>query len=246
MKNYRKLIKEVLVLDTLSNLSKEQKLGIKFLHREYGNVNYEHDLNVDKMTDDLEEMLGFDYKSSRMLANFYKKNRTYLFKDMDEEYLDTVESDLLYGALKKYLTNVSKSDLEEYINEGIKKSKLNDISNLYVGVSYFLDTLTIIVFNEKTMFSNKTQRCIFNYNLEKLKDMEGKVTHIPFILTIKGIENDFIPTYLENTKYEVNLPINFEIKNINKKNILDLILGKENSIISDFVDRMYDILSENK
>jgi hypothetical protein len=65
---------------------------------------------MNELIDDIEN-LGFTFTTSMKLAKLYKTQRDYLFKEYDEKYLFSSNSEILSEAFKKYIFNGPEDEL---------------------------------------------------------------------------------------------------------------------------------------
>ena len=65
------------------------------------------------------------------------------------------------------------------------------------------------------------------YNYSELVNMSGDIKQIPFIIKLRDIEYDFPMPELEGSKDKINIPINFDIENIEKNDIYEIIFSMD-------------------
>lgn len=248
MENVKKnIIKEALGLDVLFNLKKDEKSAIKFLHKKYENVEYNFLLRLNELIDFLEDM-GFNYTTSMKLATLYKNNRDQLFKNFHEKYYNTSESEIIYNALEKfsYYKN-NEEELTQLLRKRFKNSKLAKkygYDSFYIAPWATSNQISFyMTYTKPGSGWRNTWKIIMNYNYKSLEDKVGFIDKIPFIVSIRDIEGDFPVPELEGSTDNVEIPITFDIDELNRNDIYDIILGKENSLFNDFDERMGEIMS---
>ena len=240
----RRIITETIVLDTLSKLNNTEKTALKYLHRKYSDKG---SLDINEMIDSLED-LGFNFTNSMKLSTFYQKNREYLFKDVEEEFDSTRESEILYRAIQKFVNKVSPSVIEDYAKGRIKVSELTkkygresfsvSVWQGFTSFSFYLSYYTENQFKAKW-------NIIIDYKYDKMLTNKGKITSIPFDMSVYKIDGDFPIPELLGSKDTVEIPVNFDINEMTKEDIYFLLFDIENSLFSDFEDRIMEIMEVN-
>ena len=260
MGKYKNLISEALVLDSAFNLPNDQKTALKFLHKKYKDVKYEFELRMNDLIDDIEN-LGFTFTVSMKLAKLYKTQRDYLFKEYDEKYLFSSNSEILAEAFKKYIFNGPEDELSRITKIRIKKSKLSKLygeDSFYTafwGSSYGSTITFYLIYEPKHdkdgnyisySESNKIKwKALFSYNLSDLTELEGTITSIPVTATIRDIEHNFPIPELNGSRDVFTLPVKLDVEEIDRKYVLELVFGKKNSIFNHFENLLEEILKIN-
>jgi hypothetical protein len=247
--NYKKLIREALGLELFFNLNKEEKFALNFLHKRYKDINYDFQLITNDMVNELED-LGFNFTTSIKLASLYKNNRDKLFKDYHEKYYELNESKIVHAALTKYLGQQSdETKLRSMFTERFKTSslakKFGD-ENFFLSFwssSYSDDVSFYVLYS--TLTSNNKWKCIVKYDFTDLSKKSGDINSIPFTVTIKGIEHDFPIPELEGSTDTIEIPINFNVENITRNDVYEIVFGEKNSLVSDLDERLIEIMSIN-
>lgn len=260
MGKYKNLISEALVLDTAFNLPNDQKTALKFLHKKYKDVKYDFELGMNQLIDDV-ETLGFSFTTSMKLAKLYKTQRDYIFKEYDEKYLFSSNSEILAEAFRKYILSGPEDELTRITRIRLKKSKL---SKLYGEDSFYSSIWTsawgstisfYLIYeprNDKDgnylTYSESSKikwKAVFRYDLSKLSELEGTIKSIPVTASIGDFEYNFPMPELNNSKDVFSLPVKLDVEEIDKKYILELVFGKKNSIFNHFENLVEEILKAN-
>lgn len=245
MKNPKKIITEALGLDFLFDLKKDEKVALKFLHKRYLDVKYNFELKTNELVDYLEDM-GFNFTTSMKLATLYKNNREQLFKDYHEKYYSTTEAEILHNGLNKFIGSKSNEDeVKNKLNERFESSKLAKefgYDNFYLNCWPFEDAFSFYISYHSPQSINRW-KTVMTYHYKDLEKMSGNIDKIPFIVEIRKIEGNFPMPELEGSKDKIEIPITFDIDELNKKDIYNIAFGKENSLFSDFDDRLMEIIS---
>jgi len=249
MKNSKKIIKEALGLDVLFNLKKDEKSAIRFLHRKYSDVKYNFELRNNELIDFLEDM-GFNFTTSMKLTNLYKNNREQLFKDYHEKYYSTSETEIIFNALEKFIGYKSNADeLTDLVRERLRNSML---AKKFGFDSFYFASWThsgqfsiYVTYTPPNSGWKHLWKCVMTYDFSELDDKSGKIDKIPFVVSIRGIEGDFPIPELEGSKDKIEIPITFDLDELNKNDIYNIVLGDKNSLVNDFDERMYEIMSIN-
>lgn len=247
MKNSKKIIKEALGLDVLFNLKKDEKSAIKFLHKRYKDIEYNFQLRINDLVDFLEDM-GFNFTTSMKLATIYKNNREQLFRDYHEKYYNITETEIIYNSLEKFIGE--KGNDEEITNLSRQRFKESELANkfgydsFYIAVWVHSNQISFyITYTKPDSGWKQTWKCIMTYNFRGLEDKVGSIDKIPFIVNIRDIDGDFPIPELEGSNDKIEIPITFDIDELNKNDIYNIVLGKDNSLFKDFDERMVEIMS---
>jgi len=73
--------------------------------------------------------------------------------------------------------------------------------------------------------------------------MDKDINTIPLKVTIKNIEGNFPVPELEGSSDMINIPIDFDVEEMTKKDVHKILLGDKNSITSDLEERLSQIMS---
>lgn len=247
MKNSKKIINEALGLDVLYNLKKDEKSALKFLHKKYKDVEYTFQLRTNELVDFVEDM-GFNFTTSMKLATLYKNNRDQLFKEFHEKYYNISESEIVYNALEKFSYYKNNEDeLTDLMRKRFKDSNLAKqfgYDRFYIAPwSHSNEISFYITYTKPDSGWRNTWKTIMSYNYRSLEDKVGSIDKIPFIVSMRGIEGDFPVPELEGSTDKIEIPITFDLDELNRNDIYNIILGKENSLFNDFDERMSEIMS---
>jgi hypothetical protein len=96
-------LNESIVLDSITDLTNEEKLALIFLHNKFKNVKYDFELNINKLIDLVEDDLGLSFTTSLKVAKLYKTKRDFLFQELVKDKENNTE--IIYEFLKKYRLN---------------------------------------------------------------------------------------------------------------------------------------------
>lgn len=247
----KKIIREALGLDLFFNLKKDERAALKILHKKYAGQGGIYSRDIDEMMEILED-LGFNITHSLKIANLYKKNREYLFKDYHEKYLDTSESDIMYKLFDKLsigteLSNNQKINLK--LKEALNSSGLpeKNIENLSLALWGLTNTFMFYIgySDSKKIFSQKW-KCLIDYNFKNLQTLNSDLKSIPFDVRISDIEGEFPIPELQGSTDTIEIPITFDFENITKNDLYDIILNNKESLLSDVIDRIKEIISHEE
>ncbi len=240
-----KIITETIVLDTLSKLTNAEKTALKYLHRKYGK---ESSLDINEMVDVLED-LGFNFTNSMKLSTFYKNNREYLFKDVDEEYESTHESEIVYQAIEKFVNRVGSGTMEDYIRGRLN---ISELSKKYGRNSFWIsfwqgtDNFSFYLSYYTPESGHKPKwNIVIEYRYDKMLTNKDKIKSVPFDMLVYKVDGDFPIPELKGSKDTVEIPVNFDINEMTKEDIYFLLFDVENSLFSDFEDRILEIMEIN-
>lgn len=245
MTSYKKLIREALGLDTLFNLNKDEKVALKFLHKKYEKIEYTFQIRIEEMLNYLEEM-GFNFTTSMKLASLYKNNRDKLFKQYHEKYYDIYESQIIYAALSKFMSSDrDASESEKILKEKFKNSilpKKFGENVFYVALWAHPDEISFYITHGNT--GSDRWKCIMTYSYKNLENKVGDIKSIPFDVKIRDIEGSSFPIpELEGSTDRIEIPITFNIEDLSKNDIYEIVFGDKNSLYTDFIERMLQIMS---
>lgn len=252
-------LNETTVLDTLTNLSKLEKSALKVLHSRFKHVKYEFDMPMNKLIDILEDDLDFNFTTSLKIAKIYRTKRDFLFKDIDLEEENSIE--IILHLLNKFISLKYMVEIEELIKKKIvdgnitkQYGKENFFFSPYIGsvdkkIELYVDfepyNFKGRQLNREEMKS-KQWAARFGFDYLGLEEMFNKgvkeIDYIPFNLNIHGIKGNFPLPDLENHTEVVKIPINFDINNPTKNDLLDVIIGDNNSLLSHLEDIVLKIL----
>lgn len=246
MGKYQKFILETLVIDTISNISEEDKKVLIMLHKLYGKKS-SWMLDINEIVNFIEE-IGFSYTKSLKLATYYKKNRDLLFTEYSNIGGDVYTSKILYKFLEKYLGDDKVTKWATMTKEKIDNSeefkkyegKVNISSTLW---QHYNDQVSFFIFNYKGYDSPLNWSCMISYSFKDLENMDKDINTIPLKVTIKNIEGNFPVPELEGSSDMINIPIDFDIEEMSKKDVHKILLGDKNSITSNLEERLSQIMS---
>jgi len=252
-------LNETTVLDTLTNLSKLEKSALKVLHSRFKDVKYEFQIPMNELIDILEDDLDFNFTSSLKIAKIYRTKRDFLFKDIDLEEENSIE--IILHLLNKFLSVKYMTEIEELIKRKVVDGNLtkqygkeNFFFSPYIGptnkkIELYVD---FDPYNFKGRQLNREEkkskqwsaRFGFDYlGLEEMyKNGVKDIDYIPFNLKIFDIKGNFPLPDLENHTEIVKIPINFDINNPTKNDLLDIIIGDNNSLLSHLEDIILKIV----
>jgi hypothetical protein len=246
MGKYQKFILEALVIDTISNISREDKSLLNLLHKLYGGKS-SWMLDVNEIIDFMEEM-GYSYTKSLKMVTYYKKNRDLLFTEYSDIDSDVHRSKILYNFLGKYLADDKFNKWGDRVKEKVDNSeefkKYGDKGKISTTLwQHYGDQIGFFIFNYINYQSPLNWSCLITYSFKDLEKMDMDVDTIPLKVGIKNIEGNFPVPELEGSFDMINIPIDFDVEEMGRKDVEKILLGDNNSITSDLVERLDQIMS---
>ena len=246
MGKYQKFILEALVIDTISNISEEDKKLLNLLHKLYSKKS-SWMLDVNEIVNFIEE-IGFSYTKSLKLTTYYIKNRDLLFTEYSDISGSIHTSKILYKFLEKYLADDKINKWGDLVKEKVDNSeefkKYGDKVEISTTLwQHYGDQISFFIFNYIDYQNPLNWSCLITYSFKDLEKMDTDVDRIPLKVSIKNIEGNFPVPELEGSFDMIDIPIDFDVEDISKKDIHKILLGDKNSITSDLEERLAEILS---
>lgn len=246
MGKYQKFILEALVIDTISNISREDKSLLNLLHKLYGGKS-SWMLDVNEIIDFMEEM-GYSYTKSLKMVTYYKKNRDLLFTEYSDVDGGVNTSKILYNFLSKYLADDRINKWGDRVKQKVDNSeefkKYGDKVKISTTLwQHYGDQIGFFVFNYIDYQNPLNWSCLITYSFKDLEKMDMDVDTIPLKVGIKNIEGNFPVPELEESFDMINIPIDFDVEEMDRKDAEKILLGDKNSITSDLEERLGQIMS---